>query len=287
MAKLLTGKEVVASMNEGVISRVGALRARDVEPTLAIVRMGERPDDLTYERTAVKRAENLGVNVRRFVLDGHASEKELLDVIERVNDDEGIHGCLMFRPLPAHIDEVRACNELSVRKDIDGITRASLSSVFAGEGEGFPPATAQACFSMLEHYGIPAAGKRVVVVGRSLVIGRPAAAMFLNRDATVTVCHSRTENLPEVMCEADIVVCATGRARAYGAECFRPGQTVLDVGINFDESGSMCGDVDFKAVEPVVEAITPVPRGLGSVTTSVTIEHVVRAAEACASRSLL
>ena len=242
MAKLLLGKEVVDAMGEAAVSRVEALRNRGVVPTLAIVRMGERPDDLSYERTAVKRAEKLGVSVRTFVLDADASEEELLDVIGEVNEDDGIHGCLMFRPLPAHIDETRVCNELSVRKDIDGITRASLASVFTGEGEGFPPATAQACFSMLDHHGIPVAGKR------------------------------------------DIVVCATGRARAYGAECFRQGQTVLDVGINFDEAGNMCGDVDYAAVEPVVDAITPVPRGLGSVTTSVTMDHVIRAAETVVSK---
>ena len=284
MAKLLLGKEVVDVMGERVVARVEDLKAHGVKPTLAIVRMGERPDDLSYERTAVKRAENLGVGIRSFQLDQDASEQELLEVIERVNEDDGIHGCLMFRPLPAHIDESRVCAALSVRKDVDGITRASLAGVFAGEGEGFPPATAQACLSMLDHYGVPVAGKRVVVVGRSLVIGRPVAAMFLNRDATVTVCHSRTVDLARVMREADIVVCATGRARAYGAECFRPGQTVLDVGINFDDAGQMCGDADFDAVEPVVDAITPVPRGLGSVTTSVTMEHVVRAAEAAFMR---
>lgn len=283
MAKLLLGKEVVDAMGEAAVSRVEALRNRGVVPTLAIVRMGERLDDLSYERTAVKRAEKLGVSVRTFVLDADASEEELLDVIGEVNENDGIHGCLMFRPLPAHIDETRVCNELSVHKDIDGITRASLASVFTGAGEGFPPATAQACFSMLDHHDIPVAGKRVVVVGRSLVIGRPAAAMFLNRDATVTVCHSRTAGLADAMREADIVVCATGRARAYGAECFRQGQTVLDVGINFDEAGNMCGDVDYAAVEPVVDAITPVPRGLGSVTTSVTMDHVIRAAEAVVS----
>lgn len=280
---MLLGKEVVDAMGEAAVSRVETLRDRGVVPTLAIVRMGERPDDLSYERTAVKRAEKLGVSVRTFVLDADASEEELLDVIGEVNENDGIHGCLMFRPLPAHVDETRVCNELSVRKDIDGITRASLASVFTGAGEGFPPATAQACFSMLDHYDIPVAGKRVVVVGRSLVVGRPAAVMFLNRDATVTVCHSRTAGLADAMREADIVVCATGRARAYGAECFRQGQTVLDVGINFDKAGNMCGDVDYAAVEPVVDAITPVPRGLGSVTTSVTMDHVIRAAEAVVS----
>ena len=155
--------------------------------------------------------------------------------------------------------------------------------MFADTGEGFPPATAQACLETLDFYDIPVAGKRVVVLGRSLVIGRPVAMMLLARHATVTLAHSRTADVAAHTREADIVVCATGRARAYGPEYFSPGQTVLDVGINFDEAGELCGDVDFNAVASVLGedgAITPVPRGLGGVTTSVTMAHVVRAAEA-------
>ena len=212
--------------------------------------------------------------MRRFVLPAEATQAELEVVIDAVNADPRIHGCLMFRPLPPQMDERAVCDRLSPAKDIDGIGSASLAGVFADTGEGFPPATAQACLETLDFYDIPVAGKRVVVLGRSLVIGRPVAMMLLARHATVTLAHTR---------EADIVVCATGRARAYGAEYFSPGQTVLDVGINFDEAGNLCGDVDFDAVVPVLGdggAITPVPRGLGGVTTSVTMAHVVQAAEA-------
>ena len=181
------------------------------------------------------------------------------------------------------MNERAVCDRLSPVKDIDGIGSASLAGVFADTGEGFPPATAQACLETLDFYGIPVAGKRVVVLGRSLVIGRPVAMMLLARHATVTLAHSRTADVAAHTREADIVVCATGRARAYGPEYFSPGQTVLDVGINFDAAGNLCGDVDFGAVEPVLGpegAITPVPRGLGGVTTSVTMAHVVQAAEA-------
>lgn len=279
MAQLLTGKEVVASMKDDLLARVEALISRGVVPTLAIVRMGERPDDLSYERTAIKRAEGLGIAVRLFALAADATEAELEAVVKRVNADDSIHGCLMFRPLPAHIDEMRICDMLAPEKDIDGISKASLAGVFTDEPHGFPPATAQACLEILDYYGIPVEGKHVVVVGRSLVIGKPVAMMLLGRNASVTVCHSKTEDLVFLTRLADIVICATGRARAYGAVYFSPGQTVLDVGINFDADGNLCGDVDFDAVEPFVGAITPVPGGLGSVTTSATLSHVVRAAE--------
>lgn len=269
-------------MGEGLAPRVAALAKRGVTPALAIVRMGERASDLSYERTAARRAEGLGIDACPLVLPADAPAEELARTIRAVNADPSVHGCLMFRPLPSHVDEARICDLLSPDKDVDGITSASLSGVFAGKPLGFPPATAQACLEVLDFYGIPVRGKHAVVVGRSLVIGRPVAMMLLARDASVTLCHSRTEGLASLMRQADIVVCATGRPRAFGAEHFSFGQTVLDVGINFDVRGVLCGDVDFDAVEPVLGAagaITPVPGGLGSVTTSVTMEHVVRAAE--------
>ena len=283
MAKLLTGKEVSSAIWENLMPRIDRLRAAGVAPTLAIVRVGERPDDLSYERTATKRADTLGIAVRRFELPADATQAQLEEVVDLVNTDETIHGCLLFRPLPVAMDERAVCDRLAPEKDIDGIGSASLAGVFADTGEGFPPATARACLETLDFYDIPVKGKRVVVLGRSLVIGRPVAMMLLARHATVTLAHSRTEDAAAHTREADIVVCATGRARAFGPEYFVPGQTVLDVGINFDEAGNLCGDVDFDAVEPVLGpegAITPVPRGLGGVTTSVTMAHVVQAAEA-------
>ena len=283
MAKLLTGKEVSSAIWENLMPRIDRLRAAGVAPTLAIVRVGERPDDLSYERTATKRADTLGIAVRRFELPADATQAQLEEVVDLVNTDETIHGCLLFRPLPVAMDERAVCDRLAPEKDIDGIGSASLAGVFADTGEGFPPATARACLETLDFYGIPVEGKRVVVLGRSLVIGRPVAMMLLARHATVTLAHSRTADAAAHTREADIVVCATGRTRAFGPEYFAPGQTVLDVGINFDEAGNLCGDVDFDAVEPVLGpegAITPVPRGLGGVTTSVTMAHVVQAAEA-------
>ena len=172
------------------------------------------------------------------------------------------------------------CELLDPKKDIDGITLASLASVFTDGHAGYPPATAAACIQLLDHYQVPLQGKHVVVVGRSLVVGKPVSMMLLRRNASVTICHSKTENLADIMRSADVVICATGRARTFGAQFFGPGQTVLDVGINFDTQGNLCGDVDFAEVEPVVAAITPVPGGIGTVTTSVTMAHTVAAAEA-------
>lgn len=265
-------------------SRIEALKSRGVEPTLALVRMGERPDDLSYERTAKKRAASLGLSAKPYVLDDLAPQAAVQATLQSINYDKTVHGCLMFRPLPSFLDEKALCNMLSPEKDIDGISLASLASVFADSSDGFPPCTAQACVEILDFYKIPLVGKHVVVIGRSLVVGKPVSMMLLRRNASVTICHSRTENLPELCRTADIVICAVGRARAFGKEYFRAGQTVLDVGINFDSRGTLCGDVNFDEVEPVVDAITPVPGGIGTVTTSVTMAHVVDAAEKMTGR---
>ena len=278
MAEQLTGKEVSSAVKERLAEKVKTLTQAGKTPTLAILRVGERPDDLSYERSAMKVADTLGIAVRSFVLAAEAAQSEIEAAIDEINADDSIHGCLMFRPLPKGIDETALCNRLDARKDMDGIGLGSLAGVFAGTGQGYAPCTAQACIEICEYYNVPVQGKHVVVIGRSLVIGKPVAMLFLQRNATVTICHSRSENLAEITRGADIVVCATGRAKAYGAEYFSAGQTVLDVGINVDENGNLCGDVDFAAVEPIVGAITPVPRGVGSVTTALLMEHVVDAA---------
>lgn len=279
MADLLLGKPVADAMAADIVARAKALTASGKQPTLAIVRVGERSDDLTYERSAMKRADACGIAVKQFVLPADASTDDVLAAVATVNSDDSIHGCLLFRPLPEGIDEQAVCNALDPAKDIDGITRGSLATLLTGTGEGFAPCTAAACIDILDHYGINPQGKKAVVLGRSLVIGKPVALMLLARNATVTVCHSRTQDLASAVRDADIVVCATGRARAYGADLFAPGQTVLDVGINFDDEGNLCGDADFDAVESVVSAITPVPRGVGSVTTVAMLRNVVIAAE--------
>jgi len=285
MAQLLKGAEVVSALNETIQSDVASLVSCGTMPTLAILRVGEKPDDLAYERGAMKRAETVGIAVRQIVLPETVSQEELLAEIAKINADATIHGCLMLRPLPKHIDDQRAREALLPEKDVDGITDGSLAGVFTGTKRGFPPCTAQACMEILNHYGIDPVGKSAVVVGRSLVIGKPVAMMLLQKHATVTICHTRTVDMPSVTKRAEILIVAAGRAGVVGAEYVSAGQTVLDVGINFNAEGKMVGDVDFAAVEPIVGAITPVPGGVGTVTTSVLMAHVVEAAKRSLERA--
>jgi methylenetetrahydrofolate dehydrogenase (NADP+)/methenyltetrahydrofolate cyclohydrolase len=278
MAKLLSGREVAAALDAQLAARVEALKEKGVTPCLAIVRVGERGDDVAYENSAVKRCEKIGVHVEKFILPETATQEELLRVIDTVNQSQSISGCLLFRPLPKHMNDEVVRNALLPQKDVDGITNGSLAGVFAGVDKGFPPCTAQACMEILDFFGLDVSGKRAAVIGRSLVVGKPAAMMLVQRNATVTVCHTKTKDMPSVCREADILIVSAGRAGVVGKEYVRPGQIVIDVGINVDENGKLCGDVRFEEAEPVVEAITPVPGGVGAVTTSVLIKHVVDAA---------
>lgn len=279
MTRVLHSKPVTDAIADDLAHRVERLHILGIDPTLAIVRVGSRADDLSYERTAIKRAQALGLSTRVFEMDEKVSQEKLLLQLRRINADSNIHGCLVFRPLPENMEDKLICDELAMAKDVDGVSTASLGAVFTDAKEGFAPSTAEACVKTLDFYDIPVEGKHVVVVGRSLVVGKPVAMLLLRRNASVTICHSRTTDLAKIMRTADIVICATGRPRAFNADYFCPGQTVLDVGINFDKDGTLCGDVDYDSVAPIVDAITPVPGGLGSVTTSITMEHTVFAAE--------
>lgn len=277
-ARILEGPAVAAAINEALAARVAEMQAHGTVPTLGILRVGERADDLSYEKGATKRAESIGLGVEKIVLDAAATQDDILAAVRGVNENDAISGLLMFRPLPHGIDEDLVCNTLDVRKDIDAMTEKSLTSVFTGASDGFAPCTAQACLEILDHYDIPLAGKNVVVVGRSLVIGKPVALMLLARNATVTMAHSRTQKLADITKRADIVVACVGRAQMLDGSYFSAGQVVIDVGINFTNEGTMVGDVNFEEASQIVDAITPVPRGVGSVTTSVLCKHVVEAA---------
>ncbi|MDY4215908.1 MAG: bifunctional 5,10-methylenetetrahydrofolate dehydrogenase/5,10-methenyltetrahydrofolate cyclohydrolase, partial [Collinsella sp.] len=233
-----------------------------------------------YERGALKRCEKAGIEARRVLLPADASQDELLAAIKDINADPAVHGCLVFRPLPAGLDEDAVAAALDPAKDVDSMTPASLLTTLSGRGEGFAPCTAEAVLALLDHYGVELDGAKVAVVGRSLVIGRPVAAMLTARNATVTTCHTHTRDLAAECRAADVVVAAVGRARTIGADAVREGQTIIDVGINWDEAaGKLVGDVDFDAAEPVVNAITPVPGGVGAVTTAILAKHVIEAAE--------
>ena len=279
MAQIWKGAPVAAALNEKTKAAAQALRDNGVIPTLAIIRVGERPDDIAYETGACKRAAAVGVAVLQLILPANASEQELEQTIYMVNDDPHIHGVLLLRPLPKTMNEERLVGLLAPEKDVDGITDGSLCGVFTGKKIGYPPCTAQACMEILDYYGVDCTGKCATVVGRSLVVGRPAAMLLMEKNATVTICHTRTKDLPQQMQKAEIVIAAAGRRGMFGADCFSEGQMVLDVGIHFNDEGKMCGDVRTTEVEPIVDAITPVPGGVGAVTTAVLMSHVVQAAQ--------
>ena len=289
MAKLLLGKEVTDAINRELCQRTAALRQRGVTPTLAIVRLGEDPSDLSYERGAEKRAELVGVTVQKYLLPANATKEAVLALIDQLNGDDSVHGVLLFRPLPAHLkqDQNEICNRLDPKKDVDCMTHMSNAGVFEGQALGYAPCTAAACMEILDYYGIDCKGKNAVVIGRSLVVGKPAAMMLMGKNATVTVCHTKTVDTAAICRQADIIVTAAGVLGSLTADFVRPGQVVIDVSINWDAHkpnakggmGAIAGDAVFDAVEPVVAAITPVPGGVGAVTTSVLMKHVVEAAE--------
>lgn len=286
MARLLTGKEVTVSLNERIRVRAEALKEKGIEPTLAIIRCGAKPSDLSYERGAMKRAESVGVSVENVLLPEDVDREGLISEIERLNADDSVHGVLLFRPIPDHLRpfENEIFNHLDPAKDVDCMTDLSNAGVYQCKPLGFPPCTPQACMEVLDYYGIELQGKNVTVIGRSLVVGRPVAMMLMNRNATVTICHTRTVDLAKKAAAADIIVSAAGVLGVLTKDYVRPGQTVIDVSVNWDPAlkdgrGGVAGDAVFGEIEPIVEAITPVPGGVGAVTTSVLIEHVVTAAE--------
>ncbi|MBQ8934711.1 MAG: bifunctional 5,10-methylene-tetrahydrofolate dehydrogenase/5,10-methylene-tetrahydrofolate cyclohydrolase [Lachnospiraceae bacterium] len=279
MATLLKGAEAAKALTEKLAAKAEELKGKGVNPCLAIVRVGERDDDLSYERGAMKRCEKVGIAVKNVVLPLDVTQEALIAEIEKINRDSSIHGVLLFRPLPKHINDEAVRKSLDPAKDMDGITDGSLGAVYAGTKDGYAPCTAASCVEILKHYEIPISGKRVVVIGRSLVIGKPVSMLLLAENATVTICHSRSQNLAEICRQADILVVAAGKAGMVTKDFVSPGQTVLDVGIHVDAEGNMCGDTVFAEVEPIVDKITPVPGGVGSCTTAILASHVIDAAE--------
>ena len=288
MAKRLLGKEVNEALVASLQTRAAALKEKGVTPTLAILRLGENPSDLSYEKGATKRAEEIGVAIKNFILPEASTKEEVLAVIDQINADDAIHGCLMFRPLPKHLkaDQDEICNRLAPKKDVDSMTHMSNAGVFEGQDLGYAPCTPAACMEILDHYGIDCKGKKAVVIGRSLVVGKPAAMMLMQKNATITICHTRTVDPAAICREADIIISAAGVLNSLTKDFVRPGQVVIDVSMNWNPEkitskgkGGMCGDAIFDEVEPIVEAITPVPGGVGAVTTSVLMKHVVEAAE--------
>ncbi len=279
MIQLLKGNEVVKAIEESLSERIDSLKTRRIMPTLAIVRVGEKDDDIYYQRSAAKRCEGLGIACESYQFDESMTEEELINEIVNLNLDEHVHGVLILRPLPKHISDEAICSALDPKKDVDGITDTSLAAVMKNSKDGFAPCTARACIEILNYYGISPRGKRAVVIGRSLVVGKPVALMLTAMDATVTVCHTKTPEIQNIASEADILVVAAGRAKIVDRHYVKLGATVIDVGINTGSDGKLVGDVDFDDVKDNVFAITPVPGGVGTVTTTVLAMHTVEAAE--------
>ena len=278
MARHLLGKTVSEALSVKLKKQADWLKENGILPMLAMVRIGQKPEDISYERGAMKRCASVGVACRQIELPEDIGQEALLSVMKELNQDDKIHGVLLFRPLPKHLDQTAIENALDPAKDVDCMTDASIMGVFTGRDIGFAPCTPQACLEILDHYGIDCTGKKAVVIGRSLVVGRPLAMMLMARNATVTVCHTKTKDVPSVSRDADIIISTVGKAGMIDASYVKPGQIVLDVGINVNEEGQLCGDVSWADVEPVVDAITPVPGGVGAVTSTVLAAHVLRAA---------
>ena len=278
MAELLYGAPAAKALKEQMKAKIAELSERGIVPCIAVLRAGNDESQLSYERGLGKTFGALGMRLESIQLPEDVSREALCAAIDEINRDEQIHGCLILRPLPGGLETQALLDRLSPEKDVDGITSASLAKLLTGQGPGYAPCTAAACLRLLDYYQVPLHGSRAVVIGRSLVVGKPLSLLLTGRDATVTLCHSRTQKLPEICREAELLICAVGHAGLVDENYVNPSQTIIDVGINVGEDGKLCGDVDFASVEPLVAALSPVPGGLGGVTSAVLAEHVVRAA---------
>lgn len=274
--EILKGLPVAQAINEQLIQQLQAFEG--AVPHLAIIRVGERPDDLSYERGATKKMDKIGFRCTSYTFPQEIDNETFQKEFDKINEDGDIDGILLLRPLPKHLDEKAIEERIDPRKDLDGISPRNLAKVFAGDESGYAPCTAEAVIEILDYAGIDLTGKRVTVVGRSLVIGKPAAMLLMKKNATVTICHTRTADMPGTCRSAEVLVAAAGVAKMIKADYIGENAVVIDVGINVDEQGNLCGDVDFDAITEIASAATPVPGGVGSVTTSVLAKHLMKAA---------
>ncbi|MED3563109.1 bifunctional 5,10-methylenetetrahydrofolate dehydrogenase/5,10-methenyltetrahydrofolate cyclohydrolase [Bacillus xiapuensis] len=279
MGTRLEGKPVVQFLQDHIKSRVNLLIEAHIFPTLLLIRVGERGDDIFYEKSILKNCELLGIKCTVKQLPSSISMDQLKKVFVEANNNPAIHGIMIFRPLPDHLDLDIIRNLIDPVKDIDGMSPVNLEKVFEGDSTGFAPCTAKAVIEILNYYDIPLKGANIVVAGRSLVVGKPLAMLLLNENATVSICHSRTREMPAVTANAEIVVSAIGKAKFMTEEYFSENSIVVDVGINDDGTGQICGDVDFDGVFEKVQAITPAIGGVGIITTTILLDHVVKACE--------
>lgn len=279
MGVLMKGSEVAAAMKKKLQEETLLLKERNIEPHLAIVRVGERPDDLAYERGAKKRMDTIGIKCTVFEFPEVIDQLTLEEEFDKINSNPYIHGILLFRPLPKHLDENPLITRINPLKDVDCMSLVNKAKVFSGDDTGYAPCTAEAVMELLDYYNIDVTSKKVIVIGRSMVVGKPLSMLLLKKNATVTIGHSKTKKLEEACHEADIVVAAIGKAKAVHDAFIGEGAVVVDVGINLDTDGNLCGDVDFHKVVEKASYITPVPGGVGSVTSSVLAKHVIKGAK--------
>ena len=275
--QIIKGKPVADQISESLIQEVNELVKEGVNPKLAILRVGANGSDLAYERGALKRSESVGIQTQVVELPEDVTQEEYVKTLKGLNEDSNVHGILCFRPLPKQLDEEAIKYVIAPEKDVDSFSPINSAKVMEGDTTGFPPCTPTAVVEILKHYGVQLNGAKVAVLGRSMVVGKPAAMLLLNENATVTICHSRTKDLAKVTSEADVLVAAVGRAKMVKEDFVKEGAVVIDVGINVDAEGNLCGDVDTNGVIDKVSMITPVPAGVGSVTTSILAKHVVKA----------
>lgn len=273
----LKGLPVANAINDRIMETMKTWTGR--LPHLAIIRVGERPDDMSYERGATKKMEKVGFDCTSYTFPADIDNETFQKEFDRINEDDNIDGILLLRPLPKHLDEQAVVNRINPRKDLDGISPANMAKVYAGDETGFAPCTAEAVIEMLDYAGVDLKGKRVAVVGRSLVIGKPVAMLLMKKNATITVCHTKTVDMAGTCRNAEVVVAAAGVARMIDSSYVSDGAVVIDVGINVDEEGNLCGDVNFDDISTKASIATPVPGGVGSVTTSVLAKHLLAAAQ--------
>ncbi|GAA0092317.1 MULTISPECIES: bifunctional 5,10-methylenetetrahydrofolate dehydrogenase/5,10-methenyltetrahydrofolate cyclohydrolase [Paraclostridium] len=276
-SQIIKGKPVADKISEDLKKEVKSLNEMGIKPKLAIVRVGERADDLAYERGALKRCQNIGIETEVVELDENISQDEFIKAIHKLNEDDKVNGILTFRPLPKHLSEDEIKYEISPKKDIDCFNPINTAKIVENDKTGYPPCTPTAVIEILKHYGINLTGANIVVLGRSMVVGKPLSMLLLNENATVNICHSKTRNLPEIASQADILVAAVGRAKMVKKDYVKDGAIVIDVGVNVDDQGNLCGDVDMEDVLDKVSMITPVPGGVGAVTTSILATNIVKA----------
>ncbi len=279
MAEILKGKAVADSIKEELVLRIEGLHKKGKSPKLTIVRVGDKPNDISYENSLKKNCEKLNILSEVVQLPEDITTEELIAEMEQLNQDRNVSAVLMFRPLPKHIDEERVSNSLSAIKDVDCMTSVNLEKIFKGDFLGFSPCTPKAAMEILNYYGIDLTGKEVVVVNRSMVLGKPLAMMLLDKNATVTICHSKTKDLPAVTKRADVVVTALGRAKMITKDYLGSHSVCIDVGVSPDAEGNLSGDLDYANLTDYVDKLTPVPGGVGSVTTTILLAQVVKAAE--------